>query len=121
MLFQRTFIFILGIFVFLISSILLIFSLREDGWFVVLGGIIVGTGFGYIGMLWMLAAFVDEETFYRRVTWLFEAPAGNPLGLIVYLILMLFLRLIIGIFAVIMTYCLKGVLYMKDKLVHVLY
>ena len=103
------------------SGVLFYFMLREEGWFIPLMGIRIGFGFGYIGILWMLAAFADDEIFQRRLGWLFEASSDDPLGLIVYLILMLFLGLIIGILAVIMTYCLKGVLCMKDKLVHVLY
>ena len=120
-LFYRTYIFILGLLTFLLACIMSYFTVLEDGWFVPIVGILIGLGVGYLGMLWMLAAFADDETYERRVQWLYETPVLDPIGFVFYIVLIFFLGFTIGLLAVIITYALKGFIYLLNKCVNALY
>ncbi|WP_216933976.1 MULTISPECIES: hypothetical protein [unclassified Acinetobacter] len=109
-LFQRIFIFIIGLIFFLLNVGSLVYCIQSSlSFWLVIGFLICGC-FAYVGMLFMLAAFADTEILNRRTGWLFEGPSADPIGLVMYILLIITVGLVIGIIALILTFLIRLVM-----------
>lgn len=109
-LFQRIFIFIIGLIIFFLNVGGLVYCIQLSlSFWLVIVFLICGC-FAYIGMLFMLAAFADNAILNRRTGWLFEGPSADPIGLVMYILFIITVGLVIGVIALILTFLIRLVM-----------
>ena len=109
-LFQRIFILIIGLIIFLLSLGGLGYCIQSSLSFGLVAFFLICGCFAYVGMLFMLAAFADTEILNRRTGWLFEGPSADPIGLVIYILFIITVGLVIGVIALILTFLIRSVL-----------